>query len=160
MVPVNLVPEAWALALSLGSPSVLDLPPSIEALSSIRAAGDANGDGTCDVLVADRDASGAERVRIVSGSDGSILRELRGRKPGDWFGFSMACVGDIDGDSVPEIAVGARGGEFSYQEDGLELWRVRQDEEQAYVRLFSGRDGRILKEFEKDFICGRAGDFD
>ena len=152
---MSLPSGTWTLPLLLGTPLGIDLPPDFGGLGSIRAAGDANGDGTCDVLVADRDAEGIERVLILSGSDGSTLRELRGRTSGDCFGYTMACVGDVDGDGVPEIAVGARGGETV-----TELRSVPQDDERAYVRLFSGKDGRVLHEFDGHFVCSRAGDFD
>jgi hypothetical protein len=103
------------------------------------------------VLDAGIDKSDVERVRVLSGSDGSVFHELRGREAKDVFGFSMNSVGDVDGDGIPDIAVGARGGETPKAAVDLTGSWYRRDARLAYVRLFSGKDGRLLEEFEGDF---------
>ncbi len=101
------------------------------------AAGDVDGDGHGDVLVA-ADGEGGDwfngRVYLFSGADGALLRTYA--SPSGlaltWFGFSVASVGDLTGDGVPEHLIGAR---FDGHE-GTEPGR-------AY--LFSGATGALLR---------------
>lgn len=64
--------------------------------------GDANGDGTTDVVV---DARGEHRVYYLSGADGSALRTVASPQAKDEsvFGENVSSVGDIDinGDETP-----------------------------------------------------------
>jgi FG-GAP-like repeat len=78
----------------------------------VRGAGDVDGDGRCDVLVADAwEVSGLPRVelRIHSGADGSVLGLLR-RFP-EWDGCrpSLATGVDADGDGAPDVALAGCG---------------------------------------------------
>ena len=49
------------------------------------------------------------QVFVFSGADGSLLVTLDDPSPGhsSWFGSSLAALGDVSGDSVPDIVVGA-----------------------------------------------------
>ena len=66
--------------------------------------GDVNKDGYDDLLIgAWRHASAAPsggRVYLYSGKDGSLLRTITCRIPGDTFGFDATGIGDVDGDGV------------------------------------------------------------
>ncbi len=79
--------------------------------SSVAGVGDQNLDGYADVLVgspvepAPSGVSGT--ARILSGLDGSVLLFLTGPSPGSLFGHSVSEVGDLDGDAVPDVIVGA-----------------------------------------------------
>ena len=69
---------------------------------------DQNGDGVPDFAVG---VPGADRVDVFSGADRTRIRSLNdpeGRS-GMRFGYAVAGVGDIDGDGVEDIAVGAPG---------------------------------------------------
>ena len=102
--------------------------------------GDLNADGVPDLLVGARgqDVGGNAnqgQAFLFSGADGSLLRTLDHPNPQVFaeFGSALAGVGDLNGDAVPDLLVGAR----------------RQDvggngnQGQAYV--FSGADGSLLR---------------
>jgi hypothetical protein len=71
---------------------------------------DVDGDGTADVLVGAPDhlvRGTPGQVQVLSGRDGSVLATRSGTAAGDAFGFSLAVLGDADGDGVADVAVGA-----------------------------------------------------
>ncbi|MFN7926840.1 MAG: FG-GAP-like repeat-containing protein [Blastocatellia bacterium] len=69
--------------------------------------GDVNKDGYDDLLIgAWQHASAAPsggRVYLYSGKDGSLLRTMTCRIPGDTFGFDATGLGDVDGDGVNDF---------------------------------------------------------
>ncbi|HET6204542.1 MAG TPA: VCBS repeat-containing protein [Planctomycetota bacterium] len=96
---------------------------------SVAGAGDVNGDGKADLVIGSLCASsggiaGAGRATVVSGATGGVLHAFDGTAAGDNFGWSVAGVGDVDGDGVPDVASGSPPGN--------------------YVRVFSGATGALL----------------
>lgn len=83
-------------------------------------AGDLNGDGVPDIFIGEM---GAIQAQVYSGRDGSPLAGLTFNSDGsgDGFGVSVSAIGDITGDGIPDLLVGANGGN--------------------YVVLYSGKDG-------------------
>ncbi len=79
--------------------------------SALSFAGDVDGDGRPDVAAAapfeDATLVGEGRACVVSGRDGSIVRAWTGQSAGAWFGYSLARIGDLDGDGFDELAAGA-----------------------------------------------------
>ncbi len=77
---------------------------------ALAAVGDIDGDGVTDLLAgAPRsDAGGAESgdVRLLSGASGALLWAVAGFS-GEQFGASVAGVGDVDLDGIPDVVVGA-----------------------------------------------------
>lgn len=76
------------------------------------AGGDADGDGIADVVVTSPTAGKENQVqtgsvRIFSGKDGRLLREIWGSYSGEGFGWSIAAVGDVDKDGGEDYAIGA-----------------------------------------------------
>jgi hypothetical protein len=99
------------------------------------AAGDVDGDGHADVLVGapDDDDGGpnAGRAFVFSGQTGGVIHVLDGNQPDASFGAALAALGDINGDSWPDLAVGAPNDDTAGPTFGL-------------VRLISGRNGKTL----------------
>ena len=85
--------------------------------SSISAAGDVNGDGYPDLIVGSHQgASGGGRVRIYFGgpqmdaAPDVILESPADAPVTGHFGYSVAGVGDVNGDGFADVAVGATDG--------------------------------------------------
>jgi len=93
--------------------------------SSVAAAGDVNGDGLADLIVgayySDPAAgSSAGRSYVVFGQTGSAAIDLsavangsggfviNGQCSGDHSGYSVAAAGDVNGDGLADLIVGAR----------------------------------------------------
>ncbi|HET6165176.1 MAG TPA: FG-GAP-like repeat-containing protein [Planctomycetota bacterium] len=79
--------------------------------TSVSRAGDVDGDGFVDFAVGSPqfvNSSGVTtgRVTVFSGQDGSVIRTVNGAADSR-FGYSLANPGDLDGDSVGDLVVGA-----------------------------------------------------
>jgi len=76
---------------------------------AVDGAGDIDRDGFADVVVGIPFRVGPVpgAIRVYSGRTGAVLLEVEGAIATDRFGFSVAGVGDVDGDLVPDILVGA-----------------------------------------------------
>ncbi|MFO0558621.1 MAG: FG-GAP-like repeat-containing protein [Polyangiales bacterium] len=78
----------------------------------VSPAGDVNGDGYADVIASSSRANSARGiVRVFYGSASGLLttaaRTYAGAAADDRFGAALAFVGDVNGDSFSDIAVGA-----------------------------------------------------
>lgn len=91
--------------------------------------GDATG-GAVRILFLDRDGT-VRRIQKIADSEGGLSAPLL---PYDFFGYSLTCPGDLDGDGVVDLAVGAPGddgpdphGEFFRQRGTVYVLFLRRD---------------------------------
>lgn len=115
---------------------------------SVHCAGDVNGDGFADVIVgapfADPGMPNAGQVVVINGGDGTvimpgILYTVSGPSAFALFGEKVRRIGDIDGDSIGDLLVSARG----------------FDSGRGAVHILSGVNGAEIRVIEGDAI----GDF-
>lgn len=126
------------------------------ALQTLASLGDVNGDGINDFAAGSPYDDGAVvdtgSVRVFSGANGALIRIHHGGVANERFGASVANAGDVNGDGVSDLIVGATHRDFNGSNSGL-----------AYV--FSGANGVLLRSFPGDGaqdkfgqIVGGAGD--
>ena len=77
---------------------------------AVANAGDVSGDGVNDVLVSAPGFNSWQGiVRVVNGATGAVIRSSFGGA-GSEYGWSVANVGDVDLDNIPDHAIGAPSG--------------------------------------------------
>jgi len=73
--------------------------------------GDVDGDGYADFIIgspySDLNGQDSGMAQIFSGRTHQVISTLVGDDAGDLFGISVCGLGDVDGDQVPDVAVGA-----------------------------------------------------
>ncbi len=106
--------------------------PDLSFGSQCRLIGDIDQDGSADIIVASHDfANGAGDVFVFSGASASLIHILSPPDPSAAFGISVSGLGDVNGDGIPDIAVGAPRGLSALASDA------------AYV--YSGSNGALLR---------------
>jgi hypothetical protein len=104
---------------------------------SVALCPDLDGDGTGDVVVGAGRESGpafqSGRAYVFSGKTGALVHARASPIPaaGGWFGQNAACIGDVTGDGLPDIGVGAVGEAHGAPSSGA-------------IHVFSGRSGRAV----------------
>ena len=109
----------------------------------VAAVGDLDRDGKGEVVVASPGTEDQARTLpgelfVYSGATGKELRHWSGSQPGELFGRMVVAAGDLDGDGVEDLAIGAPW----YRRDSAD--RVGR------VQLRSGRSGTVLGELSGD----------
>ncbi|MBK8179607.1 MAG: FG-GAP repeat protein [Planctomycetes bacterium] len=123
---------------------------------AVCAVGDLDGDGRTEFAVGSPGARFHGRnsgvVRVYDGADLTVRYSFFGAEFGERFGAALAGPGDMDGDGIPELAVGAP---------------CPRLDRPGYVRVLAGRNASVLATFGgqrtwEQFgtaLCG-AGDTD
>jgi hypothetical protein len=106
----------------------------------VSGVGDLDGDGRGDVAIASHCAADVSRdlagfVQVFSSSTGAEIRRWEGKQAGEIYGRMVTSAGDVDGDGVEDVAVGA-----PWFAVGAAL-RVGR------VEIRSGRSGDVLAEW-------------
>ncbi|MCA8957134.1 MAG: FG-GAP repeat protein [Planctomycetes bacterium] len=102
---------------------------------AVAGLGDLDGDGCHDFIVGADETTTLRNpgyAQVYSGRSGRLLYRVVGDGAGDQFGLTVSSLGDIDGDRIPDFAVGAPQGGAILPAGG------------GYVRLFSGKSGKVL----------------
>jgi hypothetical protein len=111
---------------------------------SVTGLGDLNGDGFDDFAFGapGRPVNGvgnaAGRATVCSGATGAVLYYFEGQAEGDYLGLSVGGAGDVNGDGIPDILVGA-----PYAEpNGVDM--------EGATYLYSGANGAVLQSLHGD----------
>ena len=113
------------------------------------ALGDLDGDGTEDVGIGapcrESSAPRAGEASVFSGRSGERIRHWTGKTPGELYGRMIADAGDLDGDGVRDVAVGAP-------------WHGTPGLEKAgRFEVRSGKSGEVIAEVAGDRADGWLG---
>ena len=88
---------------------------------AVAGPGDIDGDGIPDYATgvpgSDIPQTDTGRVWVHSGANNTLLRQYSGQAAGDRFGSSLAAVGDVNGDGVPDLLAGAPGVNSGFLQD-------------------------------------------
>lgn len=112
------MPAVHAQPIAVATEQVLSSPvPQAVGRFGVGVAGvpDLTGDGLGDVLVGalleDTPASDAGRAYVFDGATGQLLHELQSPQPAanGLFGYAVRGLGDVTGDGLGDLVVGARG---------------------------------------------------
>ena len=122
---------------------------------SVAGAGDVDGDGHADVIIGGpyfQNSAQSGMARVHSGANGGVLLSWTGSAMRDQFGATVAGLGDVDGDGVPDVIVGAK--------------QVVPGAA-GYARVLSGANGALIYQVVGDTkdqrfgtAVARAGDVD
>jgi hypothetical protein len=121
-----------------------------ELQSCVRGAGDVDGDGTPDLMIADRAKSGGP-VWIVSGKTRERLLALSPRVACESIAGTMDRLGDINGDGASDLVV-------CWRPPTAPIVLDPAGKPAGHACIYSGRDGSVLFEFRETWTAASGGD--
>ena len=141
---------------------------------SVASAGDVNGDGFDDLIIGARDAdphggnSGASYVVFgkaggfssnidLSSLNGSNGFKLNGAVAGDQSGWSVASAGDVNGDGIDDLIVGARYADANGTDSGASYVVYGLQPNSAVVRVGTGAPDTFGGGAFHDVLIGQGG---
>ena len=162
------------VVLSTADASFLGEGPSDALGGRLASAGDVNGDGLDDVLLGSfhNDAAGqnAGQVYLVLGrqsgwtldtpihqADASFIGEAEG----DWAGYSLDGAGDVDGDGLDDIVIGAMRNSETGDQSGQVYLVFGRVQGWGMDTILSNGNASYLGEAENDYVgwsASGAGD--
>ena len=114
----------------------------------VHTCGDLNGDGVGEYLIASPGAVKGTKhlggVEVRSGRDGKLLREFFGPHESSNFGRIALSVGDINGDGIADLAIGATKDSTKIEEGGS-------------LSIYSGADGELIHRWFGDEAFDKFG---
>lgn len=165
MVRIALNPTAIPLGALVASKQGFILEgdqPGDYSGRAVHHIGDVNSDGHGDLVVAARSAAlNTGRIYVVFGKStggpialGDLAEEqagyeIVGAAPGDLAGTSVSPAGDVDGDGVPDLVLGAPGAELNGSSSGISYVVLgKQDSEPVFLDAVAVGEGGFSIEGE------------
>lgn len=140
---------------------------------SVAGVGDLDQDGVPDLAIGTPFASvgnvlGVGRVDIRSGANGDLLYSIEGQQSGDFLGWAVASIGDLDADGFPDLLLGAPNAspaglslagsvEVRSGRTGSLLYRINGQDPAAYFGRSLAALGDIDGDGFDDFAVGAPG---
>jgi hypothetical protein len=124
--------------------SLTGAEPSDQFGCSVAGAGDVDGDGVPDFVIGAQDEQNQTgSATVFSGATGQVLYKRFGLASSDFFGGTVSGCGDVDGDGLADVIVGARQPTNPFLN--------------GYVRVFSGSGGVLLYSIQGPVVGARFG---
>jgi subtilisin family serine protease len=137
---------------------------------SIASTRDVDADGVRELLVGawNNDAGGADagRAYLFSGADGAPIHTWNGPAAGDQFGWEVADAGDVNGDGITDVIVGAylndaggtdAGGAYVYSgSTGALLFSIHGEAEEDWLGISVAGAGDLNGDDYDDVIVGAS----